>query len=153
MERRNIGSMVGDVARHMRRAFDERARSIGVTRPQWVLLSALAYHEGINQGGLADMLEVEPITLCRMIDRLQDADMIERRRHPTDRRAWCLYLTEKARVQIDKLRPLADDLMDTALEGISEEERGALVRTLDTIRQNLLRRPVQEPVQMDVSHG
>jgi DNA-binding MarR family transcriptional regulator len=149
MERFNIGSMVGDVARLMRRAFDERARSIGVTRPQWVVMTALSFHEGINQGGLAEMLEVEPITLCRMIDRLQDAELIERRRHPSDRRAWCLYLTEKARGQIAELRPLADELMETAMEGISDEERAALERTLETIRQNLSRRTGQTAV----SHG
>ncbi|HEX7873555.1 MAG TPA: MarR family transcriptional regulator [Sphingobium sp.] len=127
----------------MRRAFDERARSIGVTRPQWVLLSALSHHEGIHQGGLADLLEVEPITLCRMIDRLQDADLIERRRHPTDRRAWCLYLTDKARLQIDKLRPLADEVMEVAMGGISAEDYAAFERILETIRQNMMQRPAE----------
>ncbi|HEX7857993.1 MAG TPA: MarR family transcriptional regulator [Sphingobium sp.] len=149
MERRNIGSMVGDVSRLMRRAFDERARSIGVTRPQWVVLSVLSHHEGINQGGLADMLEVEPITLCRMIDRLQDAELIERRRHPSDRRAWCLHLTEKAHGQLAELRPLADEMMETAMEGISDAEQVALWNTLETIRQNLSRRTMQAAV----SHG
>lgn len=146
MERRNFGFLVGDITRLLRRAFDERARSIGVTRPQWGVLSVLASHEGINQGGLAEMMEVEPITLCRMIDRLQEADLIERRRHPTDRRAWCLYLTDKARIQIDDLRPLADEVMTMALEGISVEEQAALEQALETVRRNLARRPATEVV-------
>lgn len=140
---------MGDVARLMRRAFDERARSIGVTRPQWGVLSALSYHEGSNQHCLAEMLDVEPITLCRMLDRLQEAGLIERRRHPTDRRAWCLYLTGKSRALIDDLRPLADEVMALALEGISDEEHAALERTLEAVRQNLSRRTVQA----ELSHG
>ncbi|MFT3966245.1 MAG: MarR family transcriptional regulator [Sphingobium sp.] len=149
MERHNIGSLLGDVARLMRRAFDERARNIGVTRPQWGALSVLAHHEGINQGGLADMLEVEPITLCRMLDRLQDAELVERRRHPTDRRAWCLFLTDRARVQIANLRPLADEVMDMALDGIGEDERDAFLDMLDQMRHNLSRRTMQAAL----SHG
>jgi DNA-binding MarR family transcriptional regulator len=91
----NIGTMVAQVARLMRRSFDERARKIGVTRPQWQVLSLLIRHEGINQGGLADILEVEPITLGRMIDRLQEAELVERRPDPADRRAWRLFITAK----------------------------------------------------------
>lgn len=131
---------MADVARLMRRSFDERARAIGVTRPQWRVLSVLSRHEGINQGRLADILEVEPITLCRMIDRLQEADLIERRRHATDRRAWCLYLTERALGLVDELRPLAEEVLDGALEGITPEERADMERLLDKVRQNLSRR-------------
>jgi hypothetical protein len=78
----SIGFLISDVSRLMRRRFDERARTIGVTRPQWRALTALSRHEGINQGQLADLLEVEPITLCRMVDRLEDAGHVERRRDP-----------------------------------------------------------------------
>ena len=72
----NIGFLISDVSRLMRKRFDERARSVGATRAQWKTLVTLARHEGINQGGLADLLEVEPITLCRMIDRLEEACMV-----------------------------------------------------------------------------
>ncbi|CAN5252481.1 MarR family winged helix-turn-helix transcriptional regulator [soil metagenome] len=135
---------MADVARLMRRSFDERARGIGVTRPQWRVLSVLSRHEGINQGRLADMLEVEPITLCRMVDRLQDAGLIERRRHATDRRAWCLHLTDRALDLIGELRPLAEELLDSALDGISADDRGALERALDQMRRNLARETGQK---------
>lgn len=135
---------MSDISRLMRRAFDERARGIGVTRPQWQVLSILARHEGINQGGLADLLDVEPITLCRMVDRLQDAGMVERRADPTDRRAWRLFLTERANGLLNELRPLALNLFDEAMSGLSTLERDALHEMLERVRTNLSRRPLTE---------
>ena len=135
---------MSDVSRLMRRAFDERARGIGVTRPQWQVLSILARHEGINQGGLAELLDVEPITLCRMVDRLQDAGMVERRADPSDRRAWRLFLTERANGLLGELRPLAMNLFDEAMTGLSVPERDALHDMLERIRINLIRRPTTE---------
>ena len=132
--------MLADVSRLMRRAFDERARSIGVTRPQWLVLTALRRNEGTNQGSLADLLDMEPITLCRMVDRLQEAELVERRQDPADRRAWRLYLTQKAHDLLKKLRPLGEQMIVQALDGISEAERDELRRSLDRIRQNLARR-------------
>ena len=72
----------------------------------------LSRNEGINQGGLAELLEVEPITLCRMVDRLEEAGLVERRRDPADRRAWQLFLTDKSRPLLDELRAIADELID-----------------------------------------
>lgn len=138
----NVGSLLSDVARLMRRAFDERARALGMTRPQWQVLTLLRRHEGINQGGLADLLEVEPITLCRMVDRLQEAELVERRRDPADRRAWRLFLSEKAVALLEELRPLSAEMLDAALEGISEDERAILLSALDRVRQNLSRKSV-----------
>jgi DNA-binding MarR family transcriptional regulator len=145
----SLGSMLADVARLMRRSFDERARDIGVTRPQWQVLLVLSRNEGINQGGLADILEVEPITLGRMVDRLQEAELVERRPDPADRRAWRLHLTAKAHGLTEKLRPLAADMIETAFDGISDAERIRLMSSLDRIRQNLSRK-VAPPM---VSHG
>lgn len=135
-----IGSMLADVSRLIRRSFDERARGIGVTRPQWLVLTTLNRHEGKNQGSLAELLVMEPITLCRMVDRLQEADLVERRQDPTDRRAWQLFLTPKARELLKDLKPLGTEVMALALEGISEDERDHLRQSLDRIRQNLARR-------------
>lgn len=135
---------MSDISRLMRRAFDERARGIGVTRPQWQVLTMLARHEGINQGGLADLLDVEPITLCRMVDRLQDAGMVERRADPADRRAWRLFLTERANGLLNELRPLALNLFDEAMTGLSVPERDALHEMLERVRVNLARRPTTE---------
>ncbi|MEY4160796.1 MAG: hypothetical protein RLZZ136_1417 [Pseudomonadota bacterium] len=138
----NIGYLLAQVSRLMRRAFDEKARLIGVTRPQWQVLTLLIAHEGINQGGLADILEVEPITLGRMVDRLQDAGLVERRPDPADRRAWRLYLTDKSRALHEQLRPLADDMIEAALEGIDHAKRSDLTQSMIRIRSNLTRRSV-----------
>src|SRR3546814_5681847 len=79
----------------------ERTRVIGITGAQWRLLFTVSRNEGQNQGATAELLEVEPITLCRMIDRMEDAGMVERRPDPNDRRAWRLYLTDKSRPLIE----------------------------------------------------
>lgn len=140
----NLGHILSDVSRLLRRAFDERARGIGVTRPQWQVLTILARHEGINQGGLAELLEVEPITLCRMVDRLQEAGLVERRPDPSDRRAWRLFLSEKANALLGELRPLALGLFDEAMNGLTPVERDRLFEMLERIRANLSRRPAPE---------
>lgn len=142
----NIGTMIAQVARLMRRSFDERARSIGVTRPQWQVLSLLARNEGINQGGLAEILEVEPITLGRMIDRLQEAQMVERRADPADRRAWRLFLTPKGNDLIDQMKPLAFETFELALDGVDAAQRDQLMLVLDRMRGNLSRKTPTQAV-------
>lgn len=133
----SLGFLISDVSRLMRRRFDERARLIGVTRAQWRTLTTLSRNEGINQGGLADLLEVEPITLCRMIDRLEEAGLVERRRDPADRRAWLIFLTTKAHPLLAQLRGLADGMIEDALQGLDDTRRAALMETLGAIRTNL----------------
>ncbi|MFA5965776.1 MAG: MarR family transcriptional regulator [Sphingomonas sp.] len=133
----SLAFLISDVSRLMRRRFDERARAIGVTRAQWRTLTRLSRHEGINQGGLADLLEVEPITLCRMIDRLAEAGLVERRSDPGDRRAWLIFLTDKARPIIAQLHALAEEMMELALEGIDDTERAQVFDTISRIRNNL----------------
>lgn len=140
MDEENIGTMLAQVSRLIRRSFDERARAIGVTRPQSQVLSVLKRKEGINQGGLAEILEVEPITAGRMIDRLQDAELVERRPDPEDRRAWRLYLTPRGEELLDQLRPFAMETFEIALEGLSEAERAGLMAMLGRIRANLSRK-------------
>lgn len=140
----NVASLISDVSRLMRRSFDARARTIGVTRPQWQVLSVLKRHEGVNQGGLAELLDVEPITVCRMVDRLQEAGLVERRADASDRRSWLLYLTGKARELIEDLRPLGESVIEQALDGIDDANRERLIATLLTVRQNLSRPAVEE---------
>lgn len=140
----NIGTMLAQVSRLIRRSFDERARAICVTRPQWQVLSILKRNSGINQGGLAEILEVEPITAGRMIDRLQEAKLVERRPDPMDRRVWRLYLTPKGEKLLEDLRPFAMETFEIALEGISEAEQEQLLATLDRMRTNLTRKPQVE---------
>lgn len=161
----NIGTMLGQVARLMRRSFDERARKIGVTRPQWQVLGLLARNEGINQGGLAEILEVEPITLGRMIDRLQDAELVARRPDPADRRAWRLFMTERGHALLAQLQPHGEQTFAQALEGINDAQQVELRNMLERIRSNLSRRLVCDagpavtppvvtpPAQGEVPHG
>lgn len=136
----NIAMLMAQVSRLMRRAFDEKARLIGMTRPQWQVISILSVNEGINQGGLAEILEVEPITLGRMIDRLQEAALVERRPDPADRRAWRLHLTEKAQDLLEQLRPLANETMEAAQEGLTQPERDSLLKAMKAMRTNLSRK-------------
>ena len=92
---RNFGFLLHDVARLMRKRFEQKARGLGLTRSQCSVLAHLARHEGIQQGGLAEILEIEPITLTRILDRLEQAELVERRAHPTDRRIRTVALTRK----------------------------------------------------------
>src|ERR1700751_1352951 len=105
---RSFGFLVSDVSRLLRKRFDQRARTLGLTRAQWQVLAYLARYEGINQTGLADILEIEPITLARLIDRMEEAGWVERRAHPSDRRARQLYLTEKAEPIFARMRALGE---------------------------------------------
>jgi len=129
--------LIGDTGRLMRRRFDEGARALGITGAQGRALFVLARREGLSQAALADLLEVEPITLCRMIDRLVQAGHVERRRDPADRRAWQLHLTDRSRPLIDRLRTLAEVQGYAALDGLPASERTALVAALWQIRTNL----------------
>lgn len=140
----NIATLLSQVSRLLRRSFDERARNIGVTRPQWQVLAILSRNAGIKQGRLAEILEVEPITAGRMIDRLQEAGLVERRADPADRRAWRIYLTRRGENQLDDLRPFALETFETLLEGIGEAEREQLYGLLTRMRSNLIAR-VKEP--------
>lgn len=132
-----IPFLISDLARLMKRSFDDRAREIGVTRQQWQTLFTLQRNEGINQGGLAELMEVEPITLTRMIDRLQEAGLVERRPHPDDRRAWRLYLTPKAHPRIETLKGMAAELFEEALVGFTAAERAQLHGSLEKLRANI----------------
>jgi DNA-binding MarR family transcriptional regulator len=139
----DIGFLLGDTGRLLRRSFDERARAMGVTRPQWRVLALLKRFDGSTQVTIADMLEVEPITLGRMIDRLQDAELVERRADPKDRRAWRLHLTAKGRAKITELQPTASAMFVDALQGISEAKQAELEDMLNIIRSNLTRKPME----------
>ena len=140
----NVGVLLTQVSRLLRRNFDERARAIGVTRPQWQMLTILVRHPGIHQGGLAELLEVEPITAARMIDRLQDAKLVERRADPADRRTWRVHLTARGTSLLEALQPPARETLDEALDGIPPAEQDQLLKLLCQVRTNLSRRTVAE---------
>src|SRR5258708_17605369 len=104
----NLDFVVHDVARLLRKRFEQNARGSGLTRSQWQVLTYLAQNEGINQIGLAELLDVEPITLCRIVDKLQAFGLIERHLLPSDRRVWVLHLTPAARPKLMQVRKLGD---------------------------------------------
>ncbi len=143
-----LGFVMKDISRLMRRRFDARAREIGVTRAQWHTLFVLLRNEGINQGGLAEQMEIEPITACRMIDRLEDAGLVERRHDPGDRRVRLIYLTEAARPLIERLEVIGGQVTESALAGVSPEEREQLDAILGKIRANLAPNDNEE-----IAHG
>jgi DNA-binding MarR family transcriptional regulator len=128
--------LLSDSARLLRRAFDARVRELGMTSPQARLLLILHVTEGENQGFYAERLEVEPISLTRMIDRMEESGLIERRRDPGDRRAWRLHLTERSRQVIDQVRACLKGLEDEMLAGLSADQRSALSQMLETISVN-----------------
>lgn len=140
----SIGFLLNDSARLFRRAFNARTRETGITALQWRLITYLKRHEGIRQGPLADLIEVEPITLSRMVDRLEEAGLIERRADPTDRRAWRLYLTTHAIQMLGEMRPIAERLVEEATEGLSAAEREQLIALVEKVRTNLSRRECQK---------
>jgi MarR family transcriptional regulator, transcriptional regulator for hemolysin len=139
---RTLGFVLNDVARLMRKRFEQRARAaaLGLTRAQAAVLANLARQEGINQVSLAQILELEPITLARLLDRLQAAGLIERRADPKDRRAHLLFLTDAAYPLLDRIFALAAEVREDALSGVPEPDRDLLLETLIEMKSNLIER-------------
>lgn len=137
---RSFGFLLHDIARLMRKRFDQRARSLNLSRAQWQLLVHLSRHEGINQSGLAEILEIENITLGRLVDRMEEAGWVERRLDPSDRRARLLYTTEKVAPVMERMRQLAEATRNEALAGLAPAQRDALIDTLIQVRGNLSER-------------
>ncbi len=134
---RSLGFLLGDVSRLVRKRFDERAQALDLTRAQWRVLAQLRRREGLNQRALAEVLEIENITLTRHIDRLEAKGLVERRLDPSDRRARTLYLRPKTRALLGKLRRLSEETRAQALAGISEQEAEQFIDTLLKIKANL----------------
>jgi DNA-binding MarR family transcriptional regulator len=132
---------IGETATALRRAFDRRAGSLGVTRAQWRVLARLSRMPGLRQVELADQLDMEAITLCRIVDRLAEAGLVERQADPADRRAWKLVLTPNAKPLVKKLGTLADDLAEEAFAGLDSARRDAVRATLAAMRDNVAARP------------
>jgi MarR family transcriptional regulator, transcriptional regulator for hemolysin len=133
----NFAFEVAETALVLRRDFDRRAGELGVTRAQWRVLSRLSRQDGLRQVELAEALDVEPITLCRMIDRLAEAGLVERRADEGDRRAWRIHLTAKAGPLIETLRGIAETFLADALSGIDETEQARVRFVLARVRANI----------------
>jgi DNA-binding MarR family transcriptional regulator len=128
---------IGETAHALRKAFDRLAVGLGVTRAQWKVLFKLTRSPGLRQVELADVLEIEPITLCRIVDRLEEAGLVERTRDPADRRAWRLNVTEKAQPLIEKLRGVGAELVGEAFGGIDPKDIEMVRQVLAQVRENV----------------
>src|SRR6476620_10083221 len=130
---------IGETAHALRKAFDRRAVGLGVTRAQWKVLFRLERQPGLRQIELADMLDIEPITLSRIVDRLEEAGFVERVADPADRRAWRLHVTVQARPLVEKLRRVADEMIAEAFAGIDPKEIEITRAVLGRVRENASR--------------
>ena len=128
---------IGETAHALRRAFDRRAAELGITRAQWRVLARLDLQPGQRQVDLAERMDIEPITLCRIVDKLEEANLVERRRDPGDRRAWQLYLCECAAPLIAKLHALADSFSAEIFGSLAPEQVEQTRALLATIRHNI----------------
>jgi MarR family transcriptional regulator, transcriptional regulator for hemolysin len=133
----DLGFLLHDVARLMRKRFEQNARDLGLTRSQGQVLVTLANNEGIHQGALAEKLDVEPITLTRILDRLEEAGLIERLHHRKDRRVRLLRLTPAAHPLLDDISAIGTLTRGEAIEGVSDEDRARLLDILLRMKANL----------------
>jgi len=145
--KRELAFLINDVARLLRTYADQRAAAIGMTRAQWAVLVRLERAEGLKQAELADMLDLQPITLTRLVDRLCDNGLIERRSDPKDRRAKRLFLTAAARPLLERLHAFGETLMVDVLDGIDDaslaDMLGRLGRIKDNLRQAIQHKPAE----------
>lgn len=146
---RNLGFLMHEVSRLLQHNFQRRVSVLGLTQAQWRTLAYLARNEGINQTSLADLIEVKPITLARLIDRLEEAGWVERRRDPADRRVSRLYLTEGAQPMLGELQRLGAETRKEALAGLTGSEQTQMVELLARMKRNLL----EAEAESDAVHG
>jgi|SRR5689334_22961239 MarR family transcriptional regulator, transcriptional regulator for hemolysin len=142
-DNREFAFILNDVARLLRTYADQKARKIGMTRAQWAVLVRLDRTQGLKQCELADILDVQPITLTRQLDRLCRNGLIERRPDPADRRVKRLYLTPAARPLLDRLGKLGEELLGTALAGLDAPAVDQTLKYLSLVKESL-RQAIQE---------
>ena len=147
---------LGEVFRLLRVYADKEASRFGITRAQWAVLAKVERSEGLKQTELAELMEMQPITLTRLIDKLCDNGWIERRGDETDRRVNRLYLKKAARPLLGKLAGLRSELTATALEGINPADAHRLLAQLDLIKENVrsaIQNPPSEPPRKEQRYG
>jgi MarR family transcriptional regulator for hemolysin len=150
---REIAFKIMDVARMMKTYADQRARQFGISRAQWSVLVRLDRSEGLKQSELADLLDLQPISLTRLLDRLADNGLIERRPDPNDRRANRLYLTPAARPMLEQLSKLGEDVMEIVLEGVDAKMRDQLLSDLGVMKDNLRSAIARNSTQQQAATG
>jgi MarR family transcriptional regulator for hemolysin len=136
-QNREILFMISDVGRLLKTYADQRASREGHTRAQWAVLLKLERYEGLKQSDLAEELDIQPITLTRLVDRLCENGLIERRADPNDRRAKRLYLTAAARPLLERISVHVEELAETVLAGVDPAAVSVLLSQLGLARENL----------------
>jgi MarR family transcriptional regulator, transcriptional regulator for hemolysin len=134
---REFGFAVNDVARLLRTYSDQRARELNMTRAQWAVLVRLQRFQGVKQSELAEMLDLQPITLARLVDKLCDLGLVERRDDAKDRRANRLFLLDKATPTLERLGALGEELMGRALAGLDAAAIAQMTERMNLIKSNL----------------
>ncbi|HEU4618380.1 MAG TPA: MarR family transcriptional regulator [Gammaproteobacteria bacterium] len=134
---RSTGFLITDVSHLLRRSFNRRVQDLGLTQAQWRAIAHLSRCEGMNQAALAEHLEVQPITLARLVDRMEAAGWVERRTDPGDRRAVRLYLTEKCQPILAEMHDRAAKMLEEAFVGVTATAQRHLLEALCKIKQNL----------------
>src|SRR4030095_10882307 len=145
-----------EVQRMVRAWADREAARYGITRAQWAVLAKVERNEGMKQSELAEQMEMQPITLTRLIDKLCDNGWIERRGDENDRRVNRLYLRKAARPLLGKLSGLRSELTATALEGLNPADAHRLLAQLDLIKENVrnaIQNPANEPPRKEQRYG
>jgi MarR family transcriptional regulator, transcriptional regulator for hemolysin len=150
--KREIAFTIMDVARMLRTYADQLARQFGISRAQWGVLVRLDRSEGLKQSELAEILDLQPISLTRLLDRLAEARLIERRADPNDRRANRLFLTPAARPMLDRLATLGSGMMETVLDGIDVKSVERMLNELGLMKENL-RRAISRNSQKQAVNG
>ena len=150
---REVAFTIMDVARLLKTFADQRARQYGMTRAQWAVLFRLDRSEGLKQSELAELLDLQPITLTRLLDRLSDNGLIERRADPNDRRANRLFLTPAARPLLERLTVLGEDMMGTVLAGLDAKTSERMLRDLGLVKENLRAAINRSPTQQEAAAG
>jgi len=151
--KREFAFTIMDVARLLKTYADQRARQFGVSRAQWAVLIRIERNEGLKQSELADMLDLQPITLTRLLDRLADNGLIERRADPNDRRANRLYLKTAARPLLDRLAELGADMLETVLDGLSSASIDRMLKELGAVKENLRTAIANNATQQQAANG
>ncbi|HEX3859490.1 MAG TPA: MarR family transcriptional regulator [Pseudolabrys sp.] len=150
--KREFAFTIMDVARMLRTYADQRARQFGISRAQWVVLIRIDRTQGLKQSELAEILDLQPISLTRLLDRLAESGLIERRADPNDRRANRLVLTPAAKPMLDRLAALGADMMETVLDGLDVKSIERTLKELGSVKENL-RRAINRNPQKQAANG
>lgn len=151
--KREFAFTIMDVARLIKTYADQRARQFGISRAQWAVLIRIDRTEGLKQSELAEILDLQPISLTRLLDRLADNGLIERRADPNDRRANRLYLKPAAKPLLEQLAALGTDMMGTVLKGLDDQTIERMLKELGSVKSNLRTAIQNNSTQQQAANG